>query len=132
MNILVRLSVYNRTQLATTTVVTVPRGVASTALIETPFLLSAGQAVQVVVEAEPVYEKDDRRSLYDILADAVQHGREKPDHGGNCVCMDKFIREIKGQITDALPDSSREADWERRHDARWRIHHLLNVAARYL
>lgn len=43
------------------------------------------------------------RLLTDILAEAIQHGVDYPHHGINCACQDDQVREIRLQISKALP-----------------------------
>lgn len=74
------------------------------------------------------------RLLADILADAVQHGRDYPHHGVNCACMDQFAREVRLQISKALPPDNRttDTDWaqpiQERLDAKARVRWVLELA----
>jgi hypothetical protein len=95
-------------------------------------LVSAGQSHQFSVRVEIQAEEGEHRSLVDILAEAVQHGKDNPTHGGNCACLDRLIWELKRQIHSVIPSSAEEPEWERRTDARWRVTYLLNAASRYL
>jgi hypothetical protein len=54
-----------------------------------------------------------RRLLADILEEAVEHGREFPSHGVNCACMDRLVREIRLQVSKAIPPDGRttDSDW---------------------
>lgn len=44
------------------------------------------------------------RTLIEIVTDIKKHREEFSRHGNNCVCMDKFARELKAQIREVLPD----------------------------
>jgi hypothetical protein len=95
-------------------------------------LVSAGQSHQFSVRVEIQAEEGEHRPLADILAEAIQHGKDNPTHGGNCACLDGLLWELKRQINSVIPSSADEPDWERRNDARWRVTYLMNVASRYL
>lgn len=45
------------------------------------------------------------RSLEEILSDVVQHGKDNPNHGFNCTCMDQFIREVRDQVKSVIADT---------------------------
>lgn len=120
--------------------------------LRSPFLVSAGQTLDVRVVASPVEvptsEPGDRlidarqvsrvvldhthdyrwipsdRPLWAILEDIVQHGIDNPKHGIDCVCMDQYSYELKRHVSKALPVAE-ERDWESTYDARFRIQHVL-------
>lgn len=71
------------------------------------------------------------RTLQDILADVVAHGRDFPSHGTDCVCMDKFSREIRLQVSKAVPpDTGAREDIHSRLNGRFRIAHVLRMVER--
>lgn len=109
-----------------------PLGAHQAVSLPTPYLLSAGQEYRFAYEVAVIPEAGQHRPLVDILTEAVEHGKAHPDHGGNCSCMDRLVREIKQQVISVIPDSSAEPEWTRRTDARWRVTYLLNAATRYL
>lgn len=109
-----------------------PVGMHQAVSLPTPYLLSAGQEYRFAYEVAVIPEDGQHRPLVDILAEAVQHGKDNPTHGGNCACLDGLVREIKRQIYSVVPSSADEPDWERRTDARWRVTYLLNAASRYV
>jgi len=79
-----------------------------------------------------------RRSLADIMADVVQHGLDNPRHGVSCVCMDQFSREIRLQVSRAIPPDGRttDSDWakpiQERLNAKARIRYVLGMVERNL
>lgn len=79
-----------------------------------------------------------RRLLADILADVVAHGWEHPRHGIDCACMDRFSREIRLQVSKAIPPDGRttDSDWaapiQERLNAKARIRHVLMMVERNL
>jgi hypothetical protein len=100
--------------------------------VTSPWLVSRGQQLPISVSVDLASGANEHRSLVDILAEAVQHGKDNPTHGGNCACLDRLIWELKRQIHSVIPSSAEEPEWERRTDARWRVTYLLNAASRYL
>jgi len=76
------------------------------------------------------------RLLADILAEAVQHGVDYPDHGINCSCMDQYAREIRLQLSKAIPPDGRttDTDWaepiQERLNAKARIRYILDLVLR--
>lgn len=44
------------------------------------------------------------RPLWQIFAEAVQHGVDFPTHGSDCVCMDNFAREMRVHMRRAAPE----------------------------
>lgn len=76
------------------------------------------------------------RLLADILADVVQHGVDNPSHGTGCVCMDQYAREIRLQVSKAIPPDGRTTaeDWaegvHERIEAKARIRHVLMMVER--
>lgn len=89
-----------------------------------------------------------RRTLAEILVDAVQHGVDNPRHGSNCSCMDTVVWELRRHIDRALPEvqSRTEADpyspeptvryepnqWEANMAARQRVYAILAALGRNL
>lgn len=77
-----------------------------------------------------------RRLLADILADVVTHGLNNPEHGFNCTCMDAAAREIRLQVSKALPPDGRttDSDWSQpireRLTSKARIKHVLDMVLR--
>ena len=73
------------------------------------------------------------RPLSVILEDVVQHGVDNPTHGTDCACLDQYIREVRTQISKAVPpDRGVTDDVHLRLDGRFRIAHVLRCAARDL
>jgi hypothetical protein len=78
------------------------------------------------------------RLLADILAEAVQHGVDFPSHGVDCACMDRLVREIRLQVSKAIPPDGRttDSDWAKPiHDritAKARIRSILRMMERNL
>ena len=136
--------------------------------ITSPYLVSAGQPVQVGVSVfeynvlaraqggslvDARHLRDDEldtslvevpivwdvsfipstRLLADILKDVVDHGQRHPTHGINCICMDEYSREIRLQVSKAIPPDGRttDTDWaqpiQERLNAKARIRHVLNM-----
>jgi hypothetical protein len=104
-------------------------GIVQTVTFTSPYLVSAGQTFEVVMQADV---EDAPRSLADILQDAIKHGLDFPSHGTNCSCMDRFIRELRSDVRMVLPSSAVQPDWEKRADARSRVIYLLRAAGRDL
>ena len=140
--------------------------------VPSPYLISAGQAVDIGVSVfdadwivgqqhsliDATHLRDDeldsplvdvpvvwdvsflptRRLLADILEDVVQHGINNPEHGVNCSCMDAAAREIRLQVSKALPPDGRttDSDWSQpirdRVMSKARIKHVLNMVLRGL
>lgn len=73
------------------------------------------------------------RLLADILGDVVQHALDHTGHGVNCVCMDQYAREIRLQLSKAIPPDGRttDTDWaapiQDRLEAKARIKHVLRM-----
>lgn len=133
MRVVARFRLADLTGEERTVIQQVQPGTWNTVMLTVPYLVSKDQQVVMSFGAEVVTGPEDApRSLVDILAEAVQHGKDNPDHGGNCACLDRLVREIKQQINAVLPTSEDEPDWERRTDARWRVTYLLNAASRYI
>jgi len=78
------------------------------------------------------------RLLADILAEAVQHGMDFPSHGVDCACNDRFVREIRLQVSKAIPPDGRtsEGNWaegiHERITAKARIKSILHQMVRNL
>lgn len=78
------------------------------------------------------------RLLADILADVVRHETDHTGHGINCICMDEYAREIRLQISKALPPDGRttEQEWaaaiQDRLNSKARIKHVLDMVLRGL
>lgn len=76
------------------------------------------------------------RTLADILTEVVQHGVDNPSHGTGCVCMDKYVREVRLQVSKVIPPDGRttEEDWavgvHERLEAKARIRHVLMMVER--
>jgi hypothetical protein len=76
------------------------------------------------------------RLLVDILADVVDHGHQHPSHGINCICMDQYAREIRLQLSKAIPPDGRttDTDWaapiQERLNAKARIRYVLDMVLR--
>ena len=73
--------------------------------------------------------------MADILADVITLD---VDHGINCSCMDQAAREIRLQISKALPPDGRttDTDWadptQDRLNAKARVRHVLSMVERNL
>jgi hypothetical protein len=107
---------------------------------KSPYLISAGQEVTVgvtvfdydllrnltsgpkdathlnLIEVPVVWDVSfipSNRLLADILAEAVQHGVDFPSHGVDCACMDRLVREMRLQVSKAIPPDGRTTgdDW---------------------
>ena len=131
--------------------------------VPSPYLISAGQPIDIgvsVFDADAVVANstflDDathfnlidvpvvwdvsftpsRRLLSDILADVVRHGEEHPTHGINCICMDEYSREVRLQLSKAIPPDGRttDTDWaqpiQKRLNAKARIQYVLGMVLR--
>lgn len=78
------------------------------------------------------------RLLADILADVVVHETDHTGHGIDCVCMDKYAREIRLQVSKALPPDGRTTDSEwavaiqDRLNSKARVRHVLQMVVRNL
>lgn len=79
------------------------------------------------------------RPLSAILEDAIAHGVDNPRHGVNCACIDPLIRELRIQVSKALPPDGRpydeshsQADIHERLMAKQRVAHVINALARSL
>lgn len=79
------------------------------------------------------------RPLSAILEDAIAHGVAYPGHGPNCSCVDSLIRELRLQVSKALPPDTRpldevhtQADIRSRLLAKQRVSHLIHTLARSL
>lgn len=75
------------------------------------------------------------RTLWSILAEVADHGKEYPNHGYNCVCMDPYARELREHIGRAMPPSAGRDEQGEIHDrvgARNRMRHVLMMAMREL
>jgi hypothetical protein len=73
------------------------------------------------------------RPLYAILEEVVQHGRDNPTHGTDCVCMDKFSYEVTRHVSRAVPPDTGEGDdVHSRLDGRFRIAHILRMVGNKL
>lgn len=69
-----------------------------------------------------------QRPLQDILSDVVAHGVSHTTHGIDCVCMDALIREVRVQVSRAIPpDTADVNDIHERLHARARMRHILRV-----
>jgi hypothetical protein len=83
-----------------------------------------------------VYEYDwlpSRRPLYEVLAEIVMHSWQEPSHSTNCVCMDKYARELKHHVHRVIPElrmSDDQASWDDNLRARHRIAHVLGMVTR--
>lgn len=103
--------------------------------IYSPYLTSAGQAIEFSVSAD-LYDEvsvgwslvDARhlgvvptnswaypwrgipteRTLRHILTEAANHSKDHPGHGYNCVCMDELIREVRAHVMASIPDGGPE------------------------
>lgn len=87
--------------------------------------------VRVATSVQLKAEEGEHRPLIEVLRDAMQHGQDNPGHGGNCACMDKYIRELRAQVRDAttFPEGT---PWDQKADGRWRVTYLINVLGRSL
>lgn len=73
------------------------------------------------------------RLLQDILEDVARHEVEFPRHGSDCVCMDAYSREIRLQVSKAVPPDTGEAgDIHIRLGARARMARVLKMVVRSL
>lgn len=85
------------------------------------------------------------RTLAAILAEAVSHSLQYPDHGTNCVCMDNYIREVRAHANRAIPEywtgaiTAENVDepmnwsaWREHNDAKARVSYILGLVARNL
>lgn len=140
-----------------TTVLTIPtNGVCYGVSLQSPYLVSAGQAFEFGIAArvcndahpesgsnlidargvvrlyvEPSWEYSaipSTRTLSDILMDAVQHGVDSPRHGSDCSCMDRLGYEIRRHVFKAIPFDPDPTKEE--YDARARVRHILRMALR--
>lgn len=68
------------------------------------------------------------RSLEEIVKDLTDHERDNPTHGVSCVCMDKYIREVRNQVFAAVGPDDRTGLRERTGRVRW----VLGVVVRGL
>lgn len=136
-------------------------GVTEVVTVQSPYLVSAGQYVDLHLTVVPMVERTpgslltdarrvvdrgahvpvswdqmplpSRRSLVEILQEAVQHGRDNPSHGTKCACMDRLSQEIKQQVSRAIPpDGGEVADIHWKVDARHRVRHVLGMVTRWL
>ena len=99
---------------ATTTQVSIP----------SPYLISSGQGITVDVSAAlTTWERDETRPVAEIFSDIVEHGREHPDHGYNCACLDQYLRELKRAVHTVAGDDV---------DARARLRYALRVVGQSL
>lgn len=154
MRITITLSVPHGERLA----LNVPEGICHAFFIESPYLVSAGQKVELHVtarvdkEPEPKRLPDARgvvsidigdsffyvplpstRPLQVILRDVVQHGVDFPHHEHNCSCMDQYSQEISGQVFSALPVSmNKDRIPYQSLDDRSRISWVLSMIGRKL
>jgi hypothetical protein len=78
------------------------------------------------------------RTLTEIIREAVQHGVDFPTHGEDCVCMDRLIREVRLQVTAALPIRPSldgyvsTEEWSRDFSARTRARIILERGGRHV
>lgn len=73
------------------------------------------------------------RPLWSIFGDAMRHFDRFPGHGDDCSCMDEVIREIKAQISRAIPpDAGKPEDIARRLHGKARVRYILGVITRWL
>lgn len=124
-----------------------------------PFLISAGQDVEFGIAVRRIITEEDyighsikgkvdavlvpvsydysimptSRHLSTILADVVRHGVDNPTHGTDCACLDRYVWEVRAHISKAVPpDRGATDDVHLRLDGRFRIAHVLKLAARDL
>jgi hypothetical protein len=73
------------------------------------------------------------RSLAEILMEAVKHGEEYPTHGADCICMDALVREVRVQVSRAMPPMAMDhEDWRENFKARSRASVILSRVWRSL
>lgn len=122
--------------------------------VQSPYLVSAGQTVDLAIMVRPCSWPKPRqlrdmshllrdaiptswdlcylpssRTLAEVLQDVVDHTAVEPTHGPNCVCMDAYAREIRLHIHKVLPPYE---SWEARMKADHRIACVLGMVMRSL
>jgi hypothetical protein len=119
--------------------VSVTRREPGSRLIDARAVTMAGKAAKpmVFVPIEHQYCRvPSRRTLSEVLLEAVNHGTAHPNHGTDCICMDDLIREVRAHAFRVIPEryftSTKDDNWERRIDALSRVGYILHAVVRGL